>query len=60
MNRADAADRLRILVGVDGSPGSEAALRWACREAELRPATITALAAWTDDGDLRSSSIPDR
>jgi nucleotide-binding universal stress UspA family protein len=51
MNRPDAAaDRLRVLVGVDGSPGSEAALRWACREAELRPATITALAAWTDDG----------
>jgi hypothetical protein len=27
---------LRVLVGVDGSPGSEAALRWALRQVPLR------------------------
>ncbi|MDT3445461.1 universal stress protein [Pseudofrankia sp. BMG5.37] len=41
---------MRILVGIDGSPGSEAALRWACHEATLRPAAISALVAWTADG----------
>ncbi|MDT3445464.1 MULTISPECIES: universal stress protein [unclassified Pseudofrankia] len=52
---------VRILVGVDGSPGSEAALRWALREAALWSAatdgagrgaapTVTALLAWTADG----------
>jgi nucleotide-binding universal stress UspA family protein len=46
----------RILVGVDGSPGSEAALRWAEREAALwaaatgGAATVTALLAWSGDG----------
>ncbi|OHV32279.1 MULTISPECIES: universal stress protein [Pseudofrankia] len=52
---------VHILVGVDGSPGSEAALRWAFREAAMWSAategagrgaapTVTALLAWTADG----------
>jgi nucleotide-binding universal stress UspA family protein len=50
---------LRILVGLDGSPGSECALRWALAEAALRAessdvgasaSTVTALLAWTSDG----------
>jgi nucleotide-binding universal stress UspA family protein len=37
----------RIVVGLDGSPGSLAALSWAGREARLRGATLEVLVAWT-------------
>lgn len=33
----------RVVVGVDGSSGSVAALRWACREASLRGAEVHAV-----------------
>ena len=36
----------RILVGVDGSTGSQAALGWALEEAQLRHAEIEAVYAW--------------
>ena len=36
----------KIVVGVDGSPGSRAALRWAHAEATLRGATLEALTVW--------------
>jgi nucleotide-binding universal stress UspA family protein len=36
----------RIAVGVDGSPASVAALRWAADEARLRDAEIVAVRAW--------------
>ena len=35
-----------IVVGVDGSPSSEQALRWALRQAELAGATVEAVTAW--------------
>ena len=35
----------RIIVGVDGSAESVAALRWACREASLRAAEVLAVLA---------------
>ena len=35
-----------IVVGVDSSPGSKEALRWALKEARLRRARIVALHAW--------------
>jgi nucleotide-binding universal stress UspA family protein len=35
----------RIVVGVDGSAASVAALRWACREASLRAAEVLAVLA---------------
>jgi nucleotide-binding universal stress UspA family protein len=37
----------RIVVGVDGSDGSLAALRWALAEAELRQAEVEAVFAWS-------------
>lgn len=55
----DMNSSVRILVGVDGSGGSESALRWALREAGLwavasrtgrATPTVTALLAWTDHG----------
>ncbi|MDN5916476.1 MAG: universal stress protein [Pseudonocardia sp.] len=35
-----------VVVGVDGSPGSLAALRWAVREASERGQTVQAVIAW--------------
>jgi nucleotide-binding universal stress UspA family protein len=35
-----------IVVGVDGSPSSRAALRWALNHASLTGATVCAVAAW--------------
>ena len=37
----------RIVVGIDGSEQSSAALRWAVEEAALRGATVEAVHAWT-------------
>src|SRR4051794_41857079 len=36
----------RIVVGVDGSPPSIDALRWAVREAGVRGASVNAVCAW--------------
>ena len=36
----------RIAVGVDGSPASVAAVRWAADETRLRDAEIVAVCAW--------------
>jgi nucleotide-binding universal stress UspA family protein len=38
--------RDRVAVGIDGSADSDAALRWACREAELRDAELLVVHAW--------------
>jgi nucleotide-binding universal stress UspA family protein len=39
-------NRPRIVVGIDGSPHAEAALRWASRVAKAEDATIEVIAAW--------------
>jgi nucleotide-binding universal stress UspA family protein len=36
-----------VIVGVDGSPGSVAALKYAIEEARLRDAALTAVTAWS-------------
>lgn len=38
----------RIVVGVDGSPGSLAALRWAADQAALTGSVVDAVIAWRD------------
>jgi nucleotide-binding universal stress UspA family protein len=38
----------RIVVGVDGSPGSKKALAWALRQATLTGAAVEAVATWRD------------
>jgi len=48
-----------IVVGVDGSPGSIAALRWAVREASTRGLAVHAVTAWefpveSTFGDMRT------
>jgi nucleotide-binding universal stress UspA family protein len=44
----DQAESRRIVVGVDSSPGSKAALRWAMTQARLTGASVEAVAAWQD------------
>ena len=39
-------EQRRIVVGVDGSPWSKAALAWAARQAELTGAVVEAVTAW--------------
>ena len=39
-------DQHRIVVGVDGSDGSKAALRWAARQAELTGARLQVVTGW--------------
>lgn len=44
----------RIVVGVDGSAASAAAVRWAVREARLRHASVHLVCAYEDDARLRA------
>ena len=44
----------RIVVGVDGSATSAAAVRWAVRETRLRHATIHLVCAYHRDARLRA------
>jgi nucleotide-binding universal stress UspA family protein len=46
MSERQDGDTPRIVVGVDGSAASRAALRWAVRQAELTGATVQAITAW--------------
>jgi nucleotide-binding universal stress UspA family protein len=46
MTESAGEPRARIVVGVDGSAGSEQALRWAARQATYSGATLEAIVAW--------------
>lgn len=55
--REETAGPARIVVGVDGSPAGDAALRFALREARLHRAMVTVICAWWDPAALPG---PDR
>ncbi|MFG2295855.1 universal stress protein [Streptomyces sp. NPDC048603] len=46
----------RIVVGVDGSPSSQAALRWAVRYAGLVTGTVDVVTAWEVPGEASWSA----
>jgi nucleotide-binding universal stress UspA family protein len=46
MSASQNRDKPRIVAGVDGSPSSVDALRWAVRQAELSGGTVDAVIAW--------------
>ncbi|MCF3129257.1 universal stress protein [Streptomyces olivochromogenes] len=50
------AAKPRVVVGVDGSPSSHAALRWAVRYAGLLGAGVDAVAAWELPGEYSWSA----
>ena len=50
------ADSTKIVVGVDGSPSSRVALRWAVRQAVLTGETVDAVTAWQFPMVLRTSA----
>lgn len=47
----------RIVVGVDGSPTSRTALRWAVEEAKLRGCAVEAVLAWHVDYGMVIGSV---
>ena len=50
------AGSMKIVVGVDGSPSSRAALHWAVRQALLTGGTVDAVLAWQVPTVLRTSA----
>ena len=59
MSRQDRDDR-RIVVGVDGSPSSMAALRWAVLQAELTGCAVEAVTAWRLPSRYGFAAVTDR
>jgi nucleotide-binding universal stress UspA family protein len=53
------SDRQTIVVGVDGSPGSVAALEWAIDEAKLRSATLRAVYVYPAAPNLTGQTATD-
>jgi nucleotide-binding universal stress UspA family protein len=54
-----AAGKPRIVVGVDGSPGSKDAVRWAARMAAMTGARIDVVAAWEYSALFGLNLLPD-
>ena len=59
MSRQNRDDR-RIVVGVDGSPSSMTALRWAILQAELTGCAVEAVTAWRLPSRYGFAAVTDR
>jgi nucleotide-binding universal stress UspA family protein len=62
MKNEQGGEQRRIVVGVDGSESSKAALRWAVRQAELTGAVVEAITAWhipVGTGWMPTADMPD-
>ena len=46
MTEPHEGNQQKIVVGVDGSPSSKGALRWAVRQAQLTASAVEAVTAW--------------
>jgi nucleotide-binding universal stress UspA family protein len=59
MSSTDHAARIdKVVVGVDGSPSSLAALRWACDQAVAHEAKLYAVMAWSSGPVTVSAGMP--
>jgi nucleotide-binding universal stress UspA family protein len=58
VNSADASEDGRLVVGVDGSGPSIAALRWGLREAQLRGVGVDVVHAWDYPASLYETILP--
>ena len=56
---SEAATKLDIVVGVDGSDESFAALKWALEEASLTGQSVNAVFGWTHSWDMGSEPDSD-
>ena len=54
---SEAATKPDIVVGVDGSDESFAALKWALEEASLTGQSVNAVFGWTHSWDMGSATI---
>jgi nucleotide-binding universal stress UspA family protein len=54
-----AATAGRIVVGVDGSPGSLRALRWALSEASARGGNVHTVGVWQSPGGMHYTTLAD-
>lgn len=50
-------DRQKIVVGIDDSPASEAAMKWAAAEAELRDADLHLVHVWQVDPAVAMAGV---
>lgn len=57
VHHAAPAERSRIVVGIDGSPGANAALEWAYAEARLRNVGVHAVAAYEEPWGLAAAAL---
>ena len=56
--RGDTGSKGHVVVGVDGSPGSDRALRWAVREARYRAVPLEVVMVWAPPSPVLPAHLP--